>query len=79
MADTRDIRVRIDLTIPIGRKVRANALRDAIEPFIQYAKNINEGLDNAEIGHVTVERCGHSKGLPCDVIAKWEVGKGRIV
>ncbi|KKL23313.1 hypothetical protein LCGC14_2426650, partial [marine sediment metagenome] len=77
--DNRDIRVRIDLTIPIGRKARAEALRDAIQPFIQYAKNINEGLDNAEMGHVTVEKCGHSQGLPCEVIARWEVDKGRTI
>ena len=78
MADTRDIRVKIDLTFPKG-STKANQLRDAIAPFVQYAKNINEGEDNQELGYVQVERCGHSTGKPCEVKARWEVGKGRVI
>ena len=79
MADTRDIRVRIDLTLPVEMKAHADALRDAIAPFVQLAKNINEGKDNQELGYVQVERCGHSTGQPCEVKARWEVGKGRTI
>lgn len=78
MADTRDRRVRIDLIFDAG-SLKADQLRDLIEPFVQSAKNINVGKDNEETGYVSVERCGHSTGQPCEVIERWEVGKGRVI
>lgn len=78
MAEEKDRRIRLDITFPAG-SAKANELIDAIEPFIRLARNINVGKDNEETGYLSVEDCGHSTGQPCKVIARWEVGKGKVI
>lgn len=72
------IRIRIDLPFDITKKAQAEKLKEALLPFIQYAKNINEGQDNQEIGYIDVEKCGHDEGVKCEKLARWEVGKGKV-
>lgn len=79
MADRRDYRVRVDLTFPPGSKRHADALRDTLADLYRYATKVNEGQDNEEIGFISVERCGHRLGLPCEEIIRYEVGRGRTV
>lgn len=79
MADERDFRLRIDLTFPPEAKQYADQVRDALLPLYQKAVIINEGAANEEGGHIEVERCGHRLGLPCEVIARWEVGRGKVI
>lgn len=79
MADERDFRLRIDLTFPPEAKQNADQVRDALLPLYRNAVNINEGEPNAEVSHIEIERCGHRLGLPCEVIARWEVGRGKVI
>ncbi|KKL98069.1 hypothetical protein LCGC14_1828130, partial [marine sediment metagenome] len=37
------------------------------------AININPSVANEEIGYVSLERCGHRTGEPCELIEKQEV------
>lgn len=79
MSDDRDIRIRMDLTFPKEAVSYAEQIRDLLLPLYQNAINIHEGEDNSEVGFIEVERCGHRFGLPCDIIARWEIGRGRII
>lgn len=79
MADERDYRVRMDLCLPPEAVNYADQIRQALTPFIQYGVVINEGQDNEEGGYIEIERCGHRTGLPCEKIARWEVGRGRVI
>jgi hypothetical protein len=75
------IRVRTDLAFEIANQAQAIALRDAIVPFYTHAVVINEGEDNEERGYISAENCGHDEDppVPCVEIARWEVGRGRVV
>lgn len=75
------IRVRMDLAFDITKRTEAEQLRDALVPFAQHAVNIHEGEDNQEIGYIEVENCHHDEvpPKPCELIARWEVGKGRVI
>lgn len=83
MADNRDDRIRINLTLP--PEVRENhpekldELRDLLLKALDMAVVINEGLPNEERGFIEVERCGHRIGEPCEVLARWETGKGKVI
>ena len=79
MSDQRDFRVRMDITLPKGAKSYADQIRDALTPFLQYGVVINEGKDNEERGYIEVERCGHRLDLECNTIARWEVGRGKVI
>lgn len=74
-------RVRIDLSFDIVDKSQADKLKDAIQPFIQYAKNINPGANNQEIGFIDIEQDFHDETppKPCITLARWEVDKGKII
>ena len=75
----RDFRLRMDITIPSQAQNYIPQIRDALTPFLQYGVIINEGQDNEERGYISVERCGHRVGEPCEVLARWEVGKGQVI
>lgn len=78
MADERDFRIRMDLAFPPEAKDRAGQIRDLLLPLYQNAIVINEdGIE--ERGFIDIERCGHRLKLPCEQIARWEVGKGKVV
>lgn len=81
MPDNRDFRLRIDLTFPPAAKQYADQIRDVLLPLYQNATNINEGEPNSEISFIEVERCGHRLDPPqsCEVIARWEVGRGKVI
>lgn len=79
MADERDFRLRVDLTFPPEVKQYAEQLRDNLVQLYTFAVKINEGQENMEIGFIDIERCGHRLGLSCDKIARWEVGKGKVL
>lgn len=55
--------------------------RDLLLPLFQRAVVINEGQDNEERGFIQVEKCYHDEVpvKPCEVVARWEVGKGRVL
>ena len=69
------IRIRMDLAFDLKKKAQAEALRDALMPFLSHAKIVNKGKPNEEIGFIDVENCGHEEGKPCEKIARWEVGR----
>jgi len=79
MADERDFRIRMDLCLPPGAINYTDQIREALAPFIQHGVVINEGQDNEERGYIEVERCGHRLKLPCEVLARWEVGRGQVL
>ncbi len=82
MADVRDDRIKMNLILP--PEIRRDhpeilvELRDLLLQALAVSVVINEGQDNEERGFIDVERCGHRVGLPCDDIARWEVGKGQV-
>ena len=71
----------MDLAFPITNQAQAEQLRDALVPFAQHAVVINEGANNEECGFIDVEKCYHDETptKPCEVVARWEVGKGKVV
>ncbi len=79
----KDDRIKIDLAFPpeIRQQYPEKLvdLRDLLLQALNVAVIINEGLDNEERGYISFERCGHRIGLPCEVIARYEVGKGRVI
>jgi len=79
MADERDFRIRMDLCLPPEMANYADQIKDALAPFIQYGVVINEDTLTEERGYIEVERCGHRTGTSCDKIARWEVGRGRVL
>lgn len=79
MPDNRDFRIRMDLCLPSEAANHADQIRDALTPFLQNAVVIHEGEANEERGYVEVERCGHRIGQSCDKMARWEVGKGKVL
>ena len=81
MADERDYRLRISLTFPPEAKQYAEEIRELLLPLYQNAVNVNEDGMNTEISYIEVERCGNRLDPPksCEVIARWEVGKGKVI
>jgi len=79
MADERDFRVRMDLCLPSEAINYADQIRYALTPFLHYGVVINEGKDNEERGFIEIERCGHRVEESCELMAKWEVGRGRVL
>lgn len=77
--DNRDFRIRMDITLPPEAENHRDKIKDALLPFMQYGVVINEGLPNEERGYIDIERCGHRIGEPCDKIARWEIGKGKVL
>lgn len=77
--DNRNPRVRLDLALPPEAMNYADQIRDTLLPLFQYAIVINEGQDNEERGYIDIELCGHGVGEECTKIARWEVGRGRVV
>ncbi len=75
----KDYRIRMDITLPPQAVDHADQIRDALIPFLQYGIIINEGEDNEERGYIGVEKCGHRIDEPCETIARWEVGRGRVL
>lgn len=75
----KDFRIRMDLCLPPEAANYADQIRDALTPFLTNAVVINEGQDNEERGYIDVERCGHSLGLGYEKVARWEVGKGKVI
>lgn len=82
MADNRDDRIRVDITLPpeIRRDYpeKLAELRALLLQALDVAVIINEGQDNEERGFIDVERCGHRIGEPCERLTRWEVGKGQV-
>ena len=78
MANERDFRIRMDLTLPPQAQNYSEQIKNALIPFLQYGVVINEGLDNEERGYIEVERCGHRVNKACEIIARWEVDKGKV-
>jgi len=79
MADNRDFRVRVDINLPPQAANYVDQIRDALTPFLQYGVVISEGDIEEERGFIDIERCGHRIEEPCEKIARWEVGKGRVI
>ena len=71
--DNRDIRIRIDLTFPPDKEGIARGLFTHIKNRMDGAVNINPGGINEELGYVSLERCGHRIGEPCDLVEKHDV------
>ena len=78
MADLRDYRLRVDLAFPPEVAEYAKQIRDLLTQLYTHAVVINEGATNEERGFIEIERCGHRLGLPCDVVERWEVGRGQV-
>jgi len=79
MVDERDFRVTMDLCLPPNAASRAEEIRDALTPFIRYGVVIKEGTQAEERGFIEVIRCGHRIGEACEKLARWEVGRGKVI
>jgi hypothetical protein len=77
----KDFRIRMDITLPPTAANHSDEIRDALIPFLQYGVVINQGQPTEERGYIEIERCGHrfDPPQPCEVIAKWVVGEGRVI
>jgi len=75
----KDIRIRMDLVLPPEATEHRDAIRDALTPFLKYGIVIHEGTANEERGFIEVEACGHRTGDSCEIVARWEVGRGRVI
>ena len=71
-------RIRMDLAFEEFNKEKAEQARKLLAPFLKNAVVINEGEDNEERGYIEIENCGHDEGKPCTVLARWEVGRGKV-
>jgi len=71
--DMRDVRVRCDLCFPPELEGAARGLVKHLKAQVGKAVNINPGTDWAERGYVSLERCGHRTGEPCEMIEKHDV------
>jgi len=71
----------MDINLPPAAANYADEIRDALLPFLQHGVVINEGKIEEERGYIEIERCGHRLDPPqgCEVIARWEVGHGRVI
>lgn len=69
----RDFRIRCDLVFPSEEEGTARGLINHLWNQTGKAVNINPGTDLAEIGYVSLERCGHRIGEACEVIERYEV------
>lgn len=73
MIDSRDFRVRIDLTFgPADEGVARGLFNHAVNQMDK-AVNINPGKDWEEISYVEIERDGHRIGEECTKIEREEV------
>ena len=79
MADVRDFRVTMSITLPPETEKYATEIRQALTPFLKWGVVINESKENEERGFIQVERNGHRVGKECTVLARWEVGKGQVI
>ena len=69
-------RLRMDLAF--DNQDALNDLLEEAERRYTQAIIINEGHDNEERGYFEVEECHHDTGEPCEKIARWEVGRGKV-
>lgn len=71
----------MDLSFAIANRAQAEQLRDALVPFAKNAVVINEGSANEERGYISAEQCYHDEIPPrdCVELARWEVGRGRVL
>ena len=55
--------------------------KDLLLPLYQHAVVVNEGQDNEERGFIQVEKCYHDElpRKPCEIVGRWEVGRGRVI
>ena len=81
--DNRDDRIKIDLALPPEIRIQYSdkliELKNILLQAIEVAVVINEGQFNEERGFISHERCGHRIGEPCEEIARWEVGRGKVI
>ena len=78
MADERDFRLKVDLNFPPEVVQYVERLRVMLVQLYTHAVVINEGQGNEERGFIEIQRCGHEIGEPCEKIARYEVGRGRV-
>lgn len=55
--------------------------KDLLLPLFQQAVVINEGQENEERGFIVFEKCYHDQTPTeaCEIIARWEVGRGKVI
>jgi hypothetical protein len=73
-------RIRLDLVF--NDKLIADKAMDWIKiGAAEYAKSLNEGLDNEEISFLDYEECGHDQDppVPCVKLERWEIRDGSPV
>lgn len=73
--------IKVSLHYPEGVRNHEQAVRDALTPLFQNSVIINEGEDNEERGFILVQKCYHDETptKPCEEIARWEVGRGKVI
>ena len=72
-------KVSLTLHFPITNQAQMEQLRDAVLPLFLHAVVVNEGQPNEERGFIELEDCLHDEGGSCTLIARWEVGRGRVI
>ena len=79
MPDERDFRIRMDLSFPPTAQSHAEQIRDLLLTLYSNVIIIQDETNVEERGYIDVERCGHNLDIGCETIARWEVGRGRVI
>lgn len=70
---------KISLVLHFPDEAPIQRARDFLLPLYQNAIVINGGQDNEERGFIELERCAHDEQERCETLARWEVGKGKVL
>ena len=76
----RDRRLVLDLAVPYDADIPTfDKIETILAPIFKKAVVINEGQPNEERGYISIVLCGHRFGESCNEVARWEVGKGKVI
>lgn len=74
------LRVIVDVSFKPTDTTTPEELCKVIEPFL--SKAVSAELTQDRSGLIQIEQCYHDEPtptLPCKIIARWEVGKGKVI
>ena len=73
--------IRLNGHLPEAAIDYVNKIRDAITPIFKAMVVVNEGKDTEERGYFEIIESHHDETptQPCPVLARWEVGRGKVL
>lgn len=74
-------KITITLHLPEAALGKLDEMKELLLPFFTNAVVINEGEENEERGFIELGKCYHDETptQPCEKIARWEVGRGKVI